>query len=354
MKNSILILLLLAFFSSFQMTLKSQVIKGNISFKSVRIDTLFQDNISIRSVVIDENRIWYAGNNSRFGFFDMKTMLRNESKIINHSSKLEFRSMAQNDQNIFLLSIANPAFLYKVSKSTLESTLVYHEEHEKIFYDSMKFWNNKEGIAIGDPTENTFSIIITRDGGVTWNKIQAIKLPKLSDGEAAFAASNTNIVVRGNHTWVVSGGIKSRVFYSADKGKTWSIFETPIIQGKSMTGIFSADFYDAKNGFVSGGDYELPEQNFGNKAITDDGGKTWNLVAENVGFGFASCVQYVPNSKGKSLVSIGASGIYYSNDKGKTWTQLATDTTLYTLSFIDEDTAIAAGRNKLVRIQFLN
>ena len=120
-----------------------------------------------------------------------------------------------------------------------------------------------------------------------------------------------------------------------------------------MTGIFSADFYDAKNGFVSGGDYELPEQNFGNKAITDDGGKTWNLVAENVGFGFASCVQYVPNSKGKSLVSVGASGIYYSNDKGKTWTQLATDGTLYTISFIDECTAVASGRNKLVRIQFL-
>lgn len=353
MKNSILTLLLLTFFSSFQMTLKSQVVKGNITFKSVRIDTLFQDNISIRSVVIDKDRIWYAGNNSRFGFFDLKTMVRNEREISKQRSKLEFRSMAQNDQNIFLLSIANPAFLYKVSKSTLEPTLVYHEEHEKIFYDSMKFWNNNEGIAIGDPVEGTFSIIITRDGGSNWSKLSAENLPQLKEGEAAFAASNTNIVVKGNHTWVVSGGIKSRVFYSSDKGKTWSVFETPIIQGKSMTGIFSADFYDAKNGFVSGGDYELPEQNFKNKAITDDGGKTWNLVADNAGFGFASCVQYVPNSKGKSLVSVGASGIYYSNDKGKTWTQLATDSTLYTISFIDECTAVAAGRNKLVRIQFL-
>jgi hypothetical protein len=30
------------------------------------------------------------------------------------------------------------------------------------------------------------------------------------------------------------------------------------------------------------------------KARTTDGGKTWKLVAENQGFGYASCVQYIP------------------------------------------------------------
>jgi hypothetical protein len=28
--------------------------------------------------------------------------------------------------------------------------LVYQENHEKVFFDSMQFWNNKEGIAMGD------------------------------------------------------------------------------------------------------------------------------------------------------------------------------------------------------------
>jgi hypothetical protein len=32
------------------------------------IDTLFQDNISIRAITADANKIWYAANNSRFGF----------------------------------------------------------------------------------------------------------------------------------------------------------------------------------------------------------------------------------------------------------------------------------------------
>jgi photosystem II stability/assembly factor-like uncharacterized protein len=34
----------------------------------------------------------------------------------------------------------------------------------------MKFWNNKEGIAMGDPIADFLSIIVTRDGGNTWNK----------------------------------------------------------------------------------------------------------------------------------------------------------------------------------------
>jgi len=340
-------------FSSFQCALKSQVVKDEIVFKSIKIDTLFQDNISIRAIVIDKNKIWYAGNNSRFGFYDLTTKLKTERTIVSQSSTLEFRSMAQNAQNVFLLSIANPALLYKVSKTTLIPILVYQENHEKVFYDSMQFWNDKEGIAIGDPTEDSFSIVITRDGGVSWTKIATEKLPPLVDGEAAFAASNTNIVIKGNNTWVVSGGIQSRVFYSADKGETWSVFNTPIVQGKAMTGIFTADFYDAKNGFISGGDYEIPEQNFGNKAITTNGGKTWDLIAENTGFGFASCIQYVPKSGGKSLVSVGASGVYYSYDAGITWKQLATDPTLYTLRFINEHNAVAAGKNKLVLMNFL-
>jgi hypothetical protein len=29
---------------------------------------LFQDNISIRAITADGNKIWYAANNSRFGF----------------------------------------------------------------------------------------------------------------------------------------------------------------------------------------------------------------------------------------------------------------------------------------------
>jgi hypothetical protein len=41
---------------------------NNIDFNSVAIDTLFQDKISIRAIVIDANKIWYAADKGRFGF----------------------------------------------------------------------------------------------------------------------------------------------------------------------------------------------------------------------------------------------------------------------------------------------
>jgi photosystem II stability/assembly factor-like uncharacterized protein len=119
-----------------------------------------------------------------------------------------------------------------------------------------------------------------------------------------------------------------------------------------MTGIFTADFYDYRTGFISGGNYEVLTQNVDNKAATRDGGKTWQLMAQNQGFGYASCVQYIPNSKGKELVSVGASGLFYSNDGGSNWKQFSTDGSLYTIRFLNASTAIAAGKNKLIRIHF--
>ncbi len=324
----------------------------NIIFKSVIIDTLFQDKISIRAVVIDANKIWYAADKGRFGFYNLDTNHKFESSISKESLNIEFRSNAKTKKHIYILNVGNPALLYQISKDGKETKLVYQENHEKVFYDSMQFWNDKEGIAMGDPVADCLNVLITRDGGNSWNKVPADKLPKVMDGEAAFAASNTNIIIKSNNTWIVSGGKKSRVFYSSDKGDSWTVFDTPIVQGKTMTGIFTADFYDSKIGFIAGGDYEVRNQNFANKALTSDGGKTWNLVAENEGFGYASCVQYVPGSKGKGLVTVGFSGICYSSDGGASWKQLSTDATLNTIRFINKNTAIAAGQNKMIRIRF--
>lgn len=352
MRKVILFLGVFVLFMSFK-SLKNNESKALVNnFSSVQIDTLFQDKISIRAITIDGNKVWYGADNSRFGYFDLDKKQKFEEHIYRDTLKLEFRSIAQTSKSIFLLSVANPALLYQVSKKTQKVKLVYKEINDKVFYDSMQFWNDKEGIAIGDPIEDTFSIIITRDGGETWTKLLSDKLPTNAKGEAAFAASNSNIVIKGNDTWLVSGGKKARVFHSVDKGKTWKVVETPIVQGKTMTGIFTADFYDSKHGFVAGGDYELPQQKTDNKAFTKDGGKTWELIAQGQGFGYASCIQYVPGGGGKELVCVGASGIQYSKDAGETWTQLSKDSKLFTIRFLNKNTAIAAGHNKMIRIRF--
>jgi len=321
-------------------------------FSSVQIDTIFRDQISIRAIVFDQDKIWYAGDKNRYGFYDLKLKEKFENTIVEGSLKIEFRSIAKTINHIYLVSVANPALLYQITKDGKNFQLVYQEKNEKVFYDSMQFWNDKDGIAVGDPITDRLTIIKTTDGGKTWNKLPDGKLPKLYEGEAHFAASNTNLIVKDNNTWIVSGGKKSRVFYSPDKGNSWSTYETPIVQGKQMTGIFTADFYDVKKGFIAGGNYELPDQNSENKAVTNDGGKTWKLIADNQAFGYASCVQYVPKSNGKGIVVVGASGLFYSSNGGVNWVQFSKDPSLYTIRFVNKTTAIAAGRDKMIRIQF--
>jgi photosystem II stability/assembly factor-like uncharacterized protein len=314
----------------------------------ISVDTILEEKISIRAILATKNRIWYAADEGRYGFYDISAGSKSEFTIPDFP-KTEFRSIAATSDAVFILNAGSPAVLYKIGNDA-KPVLVYRENDPKAFYDSMAFWDDREGIAIGDPTQDCLSILLTSDGGNSWKKIQCDKLPAVSNGEAAFAASNTNIVVKGNMAWIFSGGKKSRVFFSPDKGKTWSVNETPIVQGSAMTGIFTGDFYDDRNGFIAGGDYEKPNLSTGNKAITSDGGKTWRPVAGNSGFGYASCVQYIPESKGKCLVSVGATGVWYSSDAAQSWTKLLDDKSLYTIRFYNKNTAFAAGKNKIIRI----
>jgi len=348
MKKTIIVSLILSQFISCK---KVEISKSNY-FDSATIETLIEDDFSVRAIDIDNNKIWYASDNGKYGFYDLVSKEKYQNILVNDTLKPEFRSISRNGKSIFLLSVGSPALLYKIAKDGSETQLVYKESNKKAFYDSMQFWNEKEGIAMGDPTDDCLSVIVTRDSGETWQKISCEKLPKTIDGEAAFAASNTSLIIKGNYTWMVSGGKNARVFFSADKGNSWEVYKSPIVQGQEMTGIFSADFYDENIGFLTGGNYEKPEQKSGNKALTINGGKTWTLVSENSGFGYSSCVQFVPNSGGKQLVALGYSGLNYSSDNGTTWKQLLNDKDLHTIRFIDNNTAIAAGKNKIVKVLF--
>jgi len=320
------------------------------SFTTVETDTLLQDSISIRALVIDGDKAWYAGSGGKYGYVSIDGRKRFNGIAAKDTLLPEFRSVAQTETDIFILNAGTPALLYRISKDGKHVETVYTESGEKVFYDSMQFRDNKSGIAMGDPTDGCLSIIVTEDGGTTWDKIPCDELPATAEGEAAFAASNTNLVAKGDKTWIVSGGKKSRVFHSRN-GKKWKVFDTPIVQGSQMTGIFSVDFYDDEIGFAVGGDYENLNKNTGNKILTTNGGKTWKLVGEGTGFGYASCVQFVPGSDGNELITAGPSGIYYSYDRGGSWKKLLNSSNFHTLRFIDNKNVILAGQNLILKLK---
>ena len=208
-----------------------------------QIDTFFVAS-SIRALeVVNDQTVWFAGSEGRFGFTEDDGKSWTIDSIRTDTIVPHFRAISVTEEAVFLLCIGSPALLYKSVDKGKNWEVVYREDHPAAFYDAMAFWDAKEGIAMGDPTEGFLSVIITRDGGNTWEKVDGKNLPPTADGEAAFAASNSNIALYGDHAWIVSGGKKARVFHSPDRGRTWEVFNTPIIAGEQMTGIFSCDFF---------------------------------------------------------------------------------------------------------------
>lgn len=318
----------------------------------VSIEASFElPGISIRAIEsIDEHSLWFAGSKGRYG------------RIINHKIEIDsidhlgvlpqFRSIAYNGESVFLLSIENPALLYKINPSSPlgEYELVYQESHEKVFYDSMKFFDKEHGIAMGDPTSTCLSVITTKDAGTTWQKITCDQLPPVMEGEAAFAASNTNIATKNQTAWVVTGGSAARVFKSEPFGESWQVYDTPVKQGGKMTGIFTTDFYDDQNGIIMGGNWEDKTDAQASKAVTRDGGKTWKLLGENSIPGYISCVQYVPDSQGKRIMAVSTEGIYLSNDSGQSWNKIE-EKGFYSLKMVDKETAWLSTHEQIVKIK---
>ncbi len=318
-------------------------------FQSVAVSPVFQDSVSIRAITfLDGRTLAFAGSNGMYGTVDVSSNKVRASTQYYDSITPSFRAVGGTSEDFFMLSIESPALLYKTGDKG-KMQLVYTEEGEGVFYDSLAFWNDTEGIAVGDTVEGCLSIIITRDGGTTWTKLACSDLPKGIEGEGAFAASNSNIAVQGNKVWI--GTTEGRIYFSADKGVSWDIQETPIISDEPTQGIYSMDFFEESIGFAIGGDYTQPDSNKANKIKTVDGGKTWQLIADGQEPGYKSCVQFVPNSGGEALVAVGFTGISYSSDGGESWNALSEEP-FFTIRFLNDSTAFAAGSNRIARLDF--
>ena len=201
---------------------------------------------------------------------------------------LDFRDVdAVSAATAYVLSVgAGPlSRIYKTTDAGATWTLQFANADADAFFDAMAFWDAEHGIAVSDSVKGAFVIITTEDGGRSWNRVPADRLPPALDNEGAFAASGTNVAVFGStHAWFGTGAAaRSRVLHTADRGTTWTIAETPLRAGQT-SGIYSVAFRDALNGVVVGGDYSKETEAINNAAITRDGGRTWMAVNGLTGF----------------------------------------------------------------------
>ncbi len=317
-------------------------------FSQVEIQDLFKDSVSIRALEVMEGSVAFAGTGGFFGTVDLRNGQIRAKQQRYDTLNPEFRAVGHTASDFFMLSAGRPALLFKTGNRGLME-LVYKEDEEGVFYDSMAFWNEKEGLAAGDEMGGCLSLLITRDGGSSWNKIACADLPEAIPGEGAFAASNTNIAVVGDKAWI--GTTEGRIWFTPDKGSSWEVFTTPVRSSEPTQGIYTLDFYSDQIGVAMGGDYTLPDGMDANKALTEDGGRTWKLISDGSLPGYTSCVRFVPGSEGNGILAVSYNGIAYSADRGEHWKKLS-DEAFYTLRFVSDTVAYAAGKFRISRVSF--
>lgn len=323
----------------------------NFSFaQKLEFKILLKDKINIRTIQIWKNKVYYAGNYSKIGFVSLKDSTYRRPKRISEEN-LEFRAMSQNNKSFYVVNVESPAYFFKIDKKYLTHEIVFKDTAKTAFYDAFMFDENQRGIAISDPKKNgkpNFRIISDKN----YKKEIGIT-PKYNDGEAHFAASNSNIAMKGNNVWIATGGKTSRIFkFNWNKPFFWSIYNTPFVNGSVSTGIYSIDFYDEKFGIAVGGDYTKQKENKDNIATTFDGGETWQIQASGKNAGYMTCVKIRPKSKGKDIIAVGDQHISFSSDFGKTWIKISDEKNLYICQWIDENTIVFAGKDRILKAIF--
>ena len=247
------------------------------------------------------------------------------------AAALDLRAIAATSETTaHAISIGDSSRVYRTTDGGRTWSLRWSATRKGTFLDAIRFWDARNGIAMSDPVDGKLLLLVTADGGDSWQEIPAERLPPALPGEGGFAASGTCLTVFGtSHVWIATGGAAAaRVYHSPDRGRTWTVHDTPLRAGVPSAGVFSVAFRDSLHGVIAGGDYEKPTLRGRNLAVTSDGGATWTLTdSVSTPAGYRSAVAFVPGTRANTLVAVGLTGTDVSVDGGATWTSV--DSTAY-------------------------
>ena len=168
------------------------------------------------------------------------------------ADSLDLRSIAPRSATTAVAMVAGEAEKGKAKIYRMTDGAHWTEQFDTrekgAFLDAIAFWDDQHGIALGDPIDGKLFILTTDDGGASWTRVATANSPAVLPGEGSFAASGTCLTVLGtSNAWIGTGGAaRARVFRSTDRGRTWTVADTPIHAGNTSSGIFSVAFSDAK------------------------------------------------------------------------------------------------------------
>jgi photosystem II stability/assembly factor-like uncharacterized protein len=273
-----------------------------------------------------------------------------------NAEKLDFRGIKGIDEKTAVavsagLAEEGQARIYRTEDAGKTWQQVWQTDQKGVFLDGVAFWDKKNGIIFGDPMNNHLYLLKTADGGKTWERLSPAGLAANLPNEASFAASNSTMVVQGSkNVWIGTGGADhARVFYSADRGQSWHVVDTPM-KANASSGIFGLRFWDAKHGMAVGGDYKADKEAFENVIVTQDGGKTWKKTTSTNPVGLKEAVVKLKNG---TLVAVGPAGSCLSKDDGQTWQPLTgASAGLHALTALGNTCWAIGSKGQIVRLSY--
>lgn len=270
--------------------------------------------------VVNAKVAWVSGTKGTFGRTIDGGKSWHVGKVPN-ADKLDFRDVkAFSESSAYLMSAGtgDDSRIYKTADGGKTWTLQIQNSEKEAFFNAMGFWNESNGITLSDPVKGQFYLLTTEDTGKNWKPLPKKSLVAALPNEGAFAASGTCLTTYGEtDVWFATGGAKSsRVFHSSNRGLSWTISESPVVAGIDSAGIFSIAFRDKDHGIIVGGDYRKPLQKGITAAQTQDGGKTWSKIENQLPF--CSAVAWAKDR----WIAVGTAGSHASIDDGKTWKTL--------------------------------
>lgn len=265
------------------------------------------------------------------------------------------------------------------------------KEIKASYFERIKFFNDKEGIAICYDDSGSVFVYFTMDGGDNWksNKIQyngylhKITFLDLNTCFAFSSGADRRIVVRsddGGKTWrellfdtspdgqfndlffidkntgwmtgdvllpgaKKNGGLVSYIKKTTDGGASWS--ETYL---NDQTYPYTLSFLDRDNGWY------VSTINDTSMVLnkTSDGGKKWESFLIGNAYDLLESIQFQDPMNGWMLKAYGAplspSFIHRTKDGGKTWELYKTVNKIDKLQFLEDKTILGGGYSNLIKI----
>jgi photosystem II stability/assembly factor-like uncharacterized protein len=265
---------------------------------------------------------------------------------VSGAETLDFRGIQAISADTAYLMASGPrdqSRIFKTGDAGQTWQLQVIDMRDGFFLDALVCLDELRCFALSDPVGGKFLVLATQDGQ-HWEELPRATMPAALQGEGAFAAGNSALTVfsNGEIYFGTGGGASSRVFHSADMGRTWTATPTPIAAGVAAAGIFSV----ARSGdsvVAVGGDYRQANLASSVAAYSTDRGATW-LATPAQPSGYRSAVAGLDP---KTFVAAGPNGADISRDGGAHWTHAGT-VNLNAVTVLESGIVWGAGANGTV------